>query len=212
MFSSGRLALVAVLTALQFPLPAAGAEPAREQLRKAAADPALRDALIREGRKASFFCANCHGEAGLSRFPEVPNLAGQNPAYLVSQIDAFVGGKRRNPFMEGLMKVLPERDKAAIASYFAASGVVPAVQNAGPRAREGGEHYQRLCARCHGPDGHGAESSPRLAGQQPEYLRVSLRRYLAKTAPPSSPDKGAAITQLGDGNVDPIVEYLASLK
>lgn len=212
MCSFGRLALVAVLTALHCQSPAAGAEPAPELLRKAAADPALREALVREGRAASFFCANCHGEAGSSRFPEVPNLAGQNPTYLVSQIEAFIGGKRRNPFMEGLMKVLPERDKAAIASYFAASRAVPTVQAAGPRAGEGAEHYKRLCARCHGPEGYGSETSPRLAGQQPEYLRVSLRRSLAKTAAPTSAEKTAAIAQLGDKNIDAIVDYLASQK
>jgi len=212
MLSNGRQAIIAVLVALFCQAPAAGAASAQEQLQKAATDAALRDALVREGRTASFFCANCHGEAGLSRFPEVPNLASQNASYIVSQIEAFIAGRRRNEFMEGLMKVLPERDKAAIATYFASNAAVPAAATAGPRAREGAEHYKRLCVACHRADGHGAENFPRLAGQQPEYLRASLRRYLSKSAARTSPEMTAAVVQLGDKNIEPIVEYLASLK
>ena len=149
MGSTGRLALVAVLASLLCHGPAAHATTAREHLQQATADGKLRNTLVREGRSASFFCANCHGETGTSRFPEVPNLAGQNPAYLLAQIDAFLTGKRRDEFMEGLMKVLGERDKAAIALYYANSPTRPSIPTAGPRAREGAEQYKRFCSACH---------------------------------------------------------------
>lgn len=212
MVSNGRMALTAVLTVLCCHAPLAAAASAQEQLQRAAGDTAVREALVREGKSAAFFCVNCHGEAGLSRYPEVPNLAGQNANYIVSQIEAFIGGKRRNEFMEGLMKVLAERDKAAIATYFANANPSPSSPAPGPRAREGAEHYKRHCVACHGAEAHGAATFPRLAGQQPQYLRVSLRRYLAKSAVRQSPEMSAAVTQLGERNIEPIVDYLTSLK
>ena len=50
---------------------------------------------IEAGRRIATFCANCHGASGVSAIPNVPNLAAQNPDYLLAQIDAFVTGKRK---------------------------------------------------------------------------------------------------------------------
>jgi cytochrome c553 len=206
-----RLAVVVGLTAALSTASAADIT-AQEHLKRAASDAALRDALVREGRTASFFCANCHGDAGLSRFPEVPNLASQNPLYMLSQIEAFLAGQRRNDFMQGLMKVLAERDKAAIVLYYAGAAPAPTATAAGSRAGEGAEQYRRLCISCHLPDAHGSEKIPRVAGQQPEYLRVSLKRYLAKSGVRNSPEMSNAVAQLGERNIDPVVEYLATLR
>ncbi len=212
MISKARLATLAIFSALLGFSSLAGADDAKELVKRAMGDPALRDTLVREGRSAGAFCANCHGEAGFSRFPEVPNLASQHPTYILNQIDAFVTGKRKNEFMEGLMKVLSERDKAAIALSFAGAPAIPATVTPGPRAAEGGEHFKRLCARCHQQDARGAETYPRLAGQQQEYLRVTLRRYLNMTGERNYPPMTGAVTQLGERNIDAVVDYLSSLK
>ena len=45
-------------------------------------------------RKVAAFCANCHGEGGNSVKPDVPNLAGQNTAYLLDQVRQFSDGRR----------------------------------------------------------------------------------------------------------------------
>ena len=96
-----------------------------------AADAALTDgaadasALIAAGRKTAGFCANYHGQSGLSKYPDVPNLAGQNPAYLLRQLDAFAAGRRRNDFMEGLVKMLSADDRAAVVAYYASLPVTP---------------------------------------------------------------------------------------
>ena len=76
------------------------------------------------GRKASFFCANCHGETGNSKYSEVPNLASQHPAYVLNQIEAFLSGKRKDAFMQGLMKVLSNDEKVGIAVFYASQEVV----------------------------------------------------------------------------------------
>ncbi len=188
------------------------AQDARSWLAHAFGNAELRAELSGEGAKASFFCANCHGEDGNSRIGEVPNLAGQHPVYLVEQIDAFIKGHRKDPFMEGLMKLLNEREKAAIALFYADARALPAVAKPGPRAAEGEGHHARLCANCHRPDAYGAESFPRLAGQQPEYLRISLMRYLTMSGERIYPPMTGAVQQLGERNIQAVIQYYSSLE
>lgn len=176
------------------------------------ASPAEQKTAQEAGRKASFFCANCHGETGLSKYNEVPNLAGQHPAYVLNQIDAFLAGKRKDPFMQGLMKVLKDEEKANIAVFYAAQPVVPAVSMAGPRAAEGRALFDKNCARCHGAEAKGAETFPRLAGQQAEYLRRSLTRYLTMSGERIYPPMTAAVTGLGEQNIEAVVQYLSALR
>ena len=212
MISTGRLAFFALLGSLLCLSASVGAADAKELVKRSQSDPALRETLIREGRNAGSFCANCHGEAGFSRFSEVPNLASQHPTYILNQIDAFVSGKRKNEFMEGLMKVLSERERAAIALAFSSNEAIPASVTPGGRAAEGGEHFKRLCARCHQADARGAETFPRLAGQQQEYLRVTLGRYLTMSGERQYPPMTGAVMQLGERNIEAVVEYLSSLR
>lgn len=187
------------------------AETAAAMLARFEAAPAALPEVRDEGRKAAFFCANCHGETGVSRYPEVPNLAGQNPVYVLKQIEAFLSGKRKDPFMQGLMKVLSEHDKAAISLYYAGEVVTPAVQP-GARAADGAVLYAKLCARCHQDDARGGEAFPRLAGQQREYLRISLNRYLKQTGERFYAPMTAAVMQLGESNIEAVADHLAALK
>ena len=164
------------------------------------------------GRKAAFFCANCHGETGLSKYGEVPNLAGQHPRYVLGQVDAFLNGRRKDAFMQGLMKVLSAEEKAQIALFYSAQPVTPAGTPSTARAAEGREHFEKNCVRCHGADARGGENFPRLAGQQPEYLRRSLLRYLKASGERTYPPMTAAVSGLGERNIEAVVEYLSNLR
>jgi cytochrome c553 len=190
----------------------AAAQDAHAVLDAALASPAATTALAGEGRKASFFCANCHGENGISKYSEVPNLAGQHPVYLLKQIEAFLSGKRKDEFMQGMMKVLSEREKAAIAVFYSQAATRPSIADANPQAVEGGKEFQRLCAGCHGSEAKGGEGFPRLAGQQEEYLRRNLTRYLTMSGERFYGPMTAVVTKLGHNGIDPVVAYLASLK
>ncbi len=170
-----------------------------------------KDLSAEEGRKAAFFCANCHGESGISRYPEVPNLAGQNVVYLRNQIDAFGTGKRKNEFMQGMVKMLDERSRQAIAHYYAVSPVTPST-TPGPLVQQGADLYAKHCARCHQADARGAESYPRLAGQQQEYLRANLKRYYTQSGERLYTPMTAAVTMLGEQNFEAVTQYLASLR
>jgi cytochrome c553 len=183
-----------------------------DALRQAQASPEASRNLVEEGKKAAFFCANCHGDNGHSKYPEVPNLAGQNPAYVLTQIDLFLSGKRKDDFMQGMMKVLSDRDKAAISLFYATAPTQPSVAPPGPKAADGGALFQRLCARCHQPDARGGETFPRLAGQQPDYIRRTLQRYLTLSGERNYAPMTAAVMQLENKNIEAMVEYLSSLK
>lgn len=203
--------VAAVLCAVCFCQPAL-ADDARAYLQQGMTNPAERRILVEEGKKASTFCFNCHGDNGNSTLPDVPNLAEQHPVYLLDQIDAFLSGRRRDDFMEGLMRVLTPREKAAVAMFFAQAKVVPASPTPGPRAEQGKVFFAKICAQCHNANATGGESYPRLAGQQPEYIRVSLKRYLTMSNERFSPQMTNAARQLGEQNIEAIVDYLSSLK
>ena len=59
------------------------------RFKEAQTSPQLADDLYKVGRKVAAVCANCHGEGGTSTKPSIPNLAGQNPAYLLEQMRQF---------------------------------------------------------------------------------------------------------------------------
>lgn len=170
-----------------------------------------KDITLDEGRKAAFFCANCHGDNGISKYPDVPNLAGQNPVYLRNQIEAFASGKRKNDFMQGLVKVLDERSRQAIVHFYSSANVTPSVAP-GPLAQRGAALFAQNCARCHQADARGAESFPRLAGQQQDYLRINLKRYLTQSGERLYTPMTAAVTMLGADNFEAVTQYLTSLK
>ena len=71
------------------------------------------------GKKKSTPCAACHGAEGVSASPEFPNLAGQYPDYLLSAMQHYKNGKRKNPIMQAQVTNLSQKDMLDLAAYFA---------------------------------------------------------------------------------------------
>ena len=71
------------------------------------------------GRNLAGACANCHGTNGVSQ-QGMPNLAGQQRAYLVQQMQDFRTGKRPATIMHQLAKGYTDEQIEALAAYFAA--------------------------------------------------------------------------------------------
>ena len=69
-------------------------------------------------KKAAQTCATCHGPKGFAVSPEFPNLAGQNPDYIVAALHHYKNGRRKNPIMQGQVANLTERDIEDLAAYF----------------------------------------------------------------------------------------------
>jgi cbb3-type cytochrome c oxidase subunit III len=190
--------------------PASAVMPIQERLKVVAADPAALKTAVAAGQKASFFCANCHGEDGNSKIPEVPNLAGQNPSYLLEQIRKFGAGERKDQFMQGMIKVLKEEERMQIALYYANAPVKAGTSDPAQAAR-GKELFARLCARCHGDQGRGNETIPRVAGQKMPYLQASITRYRDKTGERNNQLMAIATAPLKNDEIVAITSYLTQL-
>ncbi len=182
----------------------------QDRLKAIQSDPAARKAAIEGGQKAAFFCVNCHGEAGVSKIPEVPNLGGQNPAYLLEQIRKFGSGERKNDFMQGLIKVLKDEERVQIAVMYGNEKVPPSAADAALVPR-GKDLYTRLCVRCHGETAHGDATIPRLAGQHVAYLQTSVTRYRDGTGVRNNQLMSIATASLKNDEIKAIANYLTQL-
>jgi cytochrome c553 len=189
---------------------AAAEQTAQEKLKALQADPVALRAAIDAGKKVTFFCANCHGEQGVSKTPEVPNLAGQNPAYLLEQIRKFGAGERKDPFMQGLIKVLKEDERLQAATYYSSMTVPPTPADAAQVAH-GKELFGKLCVRCHGEQARGNETIPRLAGQKIPYLQTSIKRYRDQSGVRNSQLMAVATSTLKNEEIVSITNYLTQL-
>ena len=200
-FALGLLTVCAVATAQTA---------ATERLKAIQADPVALKAAIEAGNKATFFCLNCHGDNGISKIPEVPNLAGQNPDYLLEQIRKFGSGERKDQFMQGLIKVLKDEERVQIALFYGSQSVKPAVADPALAAR-GKDLFTRLCVRCHGEAARGDATIPRLAGQQMPYLQTSITRYRDGTGIRNNQLMSIATSTLKNDDIKAVANYLAQL-
>jgi cytochrome c553 len=174
--------------------------------------PAVNDSALKNGQKSAMFCRHCHGVGGSSVRDDVPNLAGQNEAYIQEQMNKFATGRRKSEFMEGLIKALTPEERQNIALYFSQQEVVPKRINNSTLAEKGKGLYGRLCINCHGASGHGTEKIPRLAGQQPGYLQESLQRYRSGSGERIDLQMAAYTRNLKDADIANLAAYLAGLQ
>lgn len=181
-----------------------------ERLKSLLAEPGSRNAAMEAGRKASTFCANCHGADGNSKLPEVPNLASQNPIYLLNQVHKFYTGERKDQWMEPAIKLLSDSERLNITVFYSQMPVTPASSSAPSQAGEA--IYRRVCARCHGDQARGGERYPRLAGQQHTYLIRSLTRYRDRTGNRMEPEMLAMTAALKDDDIKALADYLSALR
>jgi len=131
-------------------------------------------------------CSACHGPEGRSISPVFPNLAGQQPAYIVLQLEAFRGHVRGDPnaqaYMWGMASQLSDDMMKALADYYAGQKAVqeksvePGLMAEGEKIYTQGIPAQGVpaCSGCHGAAAEGAGAFPRLAGQHVDYLVAQM--------------------------------------
>lgn len=133
-------------------------------------------------------CAACHGLNGQSQSPMVPNLAGQQTDYLVNQLQDYRDRTRSNlygvQYMWGMAKSLTDKQILELADYFSKQSPVKAsvVNQDDSQLARGKEIFDKgipeqgviQCNSCHGSNGEGMATFPRLAGQKPYYLVQQL--------------------------------------
>ncbi|BBB58685.1 cytochrome c [Undibacterium sp. KW1] len=183
--------------------------PLDARMKKVLADNAATSASINAAKKVTFFCEVCHGVNGSSVKGDVPNLAGQNSSYLLTQIDKFSRGQRQEKFMEGLMKLLTEEERINVALFYSSKAVEPAGKET---SLTGQAIYTARCSMCHAEHAHGNETTPRLAGQQIDYLKKSIKRYRDRTGERIYEPMSASTAGLKEVEIQALAAYLSSLK
>ena len=182
------------------------------KLEQISRDPARLSAALKDGQKAASVCRHCHGEGGNSVLPEVPNLASQNAAYLLEQMNKFVLGQRKSSaFMEGLIKALTPDERIQIALFLSQQPVTRKPAGASAQSDAGNKLYDKLCSTCHGKSGTGTQKIPRLAGQQVQYVEDSLKRYRSGNGERIDPKMAAYTRNLKDADIQSLAAYLSTL-
>jgi cytochrome c553 len=163
-------------------------------------------------------CGYCHEYDGNSRMAAFPKLAGQHAAYLGKQLRDFRTGRREGT-MQATAELLSDADIRAVAEYF--SGQVPAVAAPGGvvapaiaalYAQGDADRGLPACAGCHGRQGEGAGTVPRLAGQHGAYLAQQLEAFAAgRRANDPEGVMGAVAARLEADEIAGLTQYLMAL-
>jgi cytochrome c553 len=183
--------------------------PLLEKLLKLKADPAAVETMQAAGREKGAECARCHGENGISDMELVSNLAGQNPDYLLRQMNALASGARKHLSMGESLDRLSAAERESLALYYASFAVPGRVGDASSVAR-GALLYEKRCLSCHGRDAYGTATIPRLAGQRTDYLRWSIRN-IQRGTPRRTPEMADAVRGLTGRDIADLADYLPTL-
>ncbi|MBK6868431.1 MAG: cytochrome c4 [Burkholderiales bacterium] len=130
-------------------------------------------------------CFLCHGAEGESASEVFPRLAGQNAEYIAKQLENFKSGKRKSSAMVSMVTELTPEDMLALGEFYASRPPHKEAAKDLPLAAVGQYIYHAgnkfsgvpSCASCHGPDGAGSNTLPRLAGQHAAYLDNQLKQF-----------------------------------
>lgn len=129
-------------------------------------------------------CVACHRRDGWGNGKQaIPELAGQQDAYLLEQLLQFSTGERRNAAMHALIK-RPEFTQPQtlrdLSVFLSNQPLNPRAEHGnGARLSVGERVYRESCAICHGSTGAGAREDliPAIGGQHYRYLLVRLRHF-----------------------------------
>lgn len=169
-------------------------------------------------------CSNCHGMTGNSVSPNFPNLAGQVDAYLVAQLTFFRSHDRRDPagfeYMWGISRSLTDDQIKGLAAYFSSQAPVrqpiesnPAQIDAGKAIFENGVSAKKTpaCSGCHGVEGQGAATFPRIAGQHADYIVKQLTVFQRTVERPDATTMMAVAHDLSREEIEDVAGYLQAL-
>lgn len=153
----------------------------------------------KEFQAKSGYCETCHGLSarGFIGTNPMPRLAGQLPGYIKNQLTAFIEHRRLNPVMGNVAHVLSPAMVDALATHF--RNLNPPPFGGAPKnlVAEGEQIFHHgidsaevpACEGCHGPDAHGMEEFPRLAGQLNGYVINKLTNWSKERGQdPKKPD------------------------
>lgn len=165
-------------------------------------------------------CFICHGANGESSSPAFPRLAGQNAAYVKQQLADFLSGKRKSSSMQPMVEGLTPDDMAALGAWFAEQTTQGHPVEDRELAGVGRFIYLRgnpysgvaACATCHGSDGHGTATLPRLAGQHAQYLENQIKQFNRRERTNDNAVMHGIAVKLSELETKAVAAYLSGLK
>ena len=153
------------------------------------------------GKTAAVACGACHGNQGVSANPAFPSIAGQDAQYLVTALQAYKNGSRRDEAMKGLAAALNDRVMKDMAAFYAAQSPQPLNIRKPLTTAE----WAQKCDRCHGANGNSVDPfMPALAGQRMEYLVKVLHDYRTRV------HQSSAMAAMSDSLTEVDIENLAA--
>ncbi len=173
------------------------------------------------------YCETCHGLSarGFIGTNPMPRLAGQQPAYIKNQLEAFIDHSRLNPVMGNVAHVLSPAMVDALATHFKDLDPPPYGGAPGDLMSEGEKIYHEgvpsaevpACESCHGQDAHGMDQFPRLAGQLYGYVINKLTNWSKQRGQnPKNPDNSAIMGPIAEKltkeQIAAVAAYVSDLK
>jgi len=164
-------------------------------------------------------CTWCHC-TGAQGYTIAPRLAGQRPAYTMSQIRSFHDHTRSGQYMWNAVASLSPYTARDLANYFASIPPRPANDGNSALAARGRTIYMEgipeanivSCYACHGPNAEGIRDIPRLGGLAYFYIKARLEQWgQGYHSTPGSPMPLVA-THLGAEEVEALASYLSFVR
>jgi sulfide dehydrogenase cytochrome subunit len=160
-------------------------------------------------------CTGCHGHGGVSVGPAVPSIAGLDKIYLARAMVQFRNGERPATIMERVARGHSESELRQMAKHFGALPWEGWHGTSDPASvNEGRRIHDQVCAECHEREGrHQDRETPRIAGQTPDYLLLSLMIYRDERGAAALPQPSRmldALAPLSDTQLRQLADYYAS--
>lgn len=181
--------------------------------------------LLQTVPAAAQVCLSCHGVNGEGLGVVGPRLAGLSSEYIAAQVSHFQTGSRQNPTMMAMAMTVQGDNIKVVSDFFAAKPVAEiklqyrgdkvVIDDIGEKLAYQGDWQRDIpaCTSCHGPSGIGAGQFPRLAGQEPTYLKNQLLAWQSGTRKGDVDNMmGSIAKKLTAAEIDALTQYFSAQK
>jgi cytochrome c553 len=164
-------------------------------------------------------CFICHGVDGESSSPVFPRLAGQHARYIERQLGDYKSGRRVSTTMKPMVDDLSPADFKALGAYFETRKPHTHKVEDPELAQVGRFVYLRgnpftgvaACASCHGTNGAGTETLPRLAGQHAQYTENQLKAFDKRERTNDNAVMHSIASKLSELELKAVASYISGL-
>ena len=177
-----------------------------------AAAPAFAQAPLAKPPQAEI-CDACHGPDGNAVIAENPSLAGQTWRYIYIELKDFSEGRRTDPVMTPISKVLSRDEMIALGNWYAAQKPATNQFKADSAKVDAGRKISDavVCPMCHGGGFGGQNEVPRVAGQNPRYISKQLQDFKARRRTNDAGNMTSVAHTLSDEDIENLAHYIANL-